>query len=603
MAKRRFISIDDARFEKQHLSRIEKYAEMVEDIYLSALDEYAKLGASITNFNPNKVFNFKDYPETQKRLDKIINDTYSGVLTTIQSGIKDEWKFSGEKNDEIVKAILGKSRLSKADIEKYANRNADALAAFQNRKDGPKRLGLSDRIWRYANDQRTEVELALDIGIGEGQSAAALARILKTHLKDPSNIFRRVRNKRGGLVPSKAMAAYNPGTGVYRSSFMNAARVARTETNMAYRAADHERWNQLDFVVGIEIKLSNNPNHCKLCEALKGKYPKEFKFVGWHPQCRCHAISILKTAEEIDREEQAKFRGNSENSGKDSENSVSDVPPNFKEWVETNKDREGKNKPFWVRDNFKDGDMKKGLKFNTKRQGASNKPVDQYDDDDDIINLSDFIKGDIPTNKEAESIILAYSKKYPEDFRTGIDSVKFLNSRSYMMQHSANYKPSTGEWVGPAKITISSNTFLTIGFNPAEEFKAALSNIKAGNPLTFNQEYSIESLWHEILHAKTKTPPRQLTTAQTQAMETVNQFVARHSYSDFLAKLGGKAAHKKAILDNGYGYTQWIRDFRNRLESNGISEQLALKELSPILMKDYRSIQFELMKFFEKYKK
>ncbi|WP_211660252.1 structural protein [Pedobacter nototheniae] len=601
MAKRKFITIDDARFEKQHLSRMEKYAEKVEAIFRSALDEYAKLGSSIKNVNLDKLFSFKDYPETKEKLDKIINVTYGNTLATVQSGIKDEWKFSALKNDEVVKAVLGKSRLSKADIEKYANQNIIALKAFQNRKDGPKRLGLSERIWNYANDQKTEVELALDIGIGEGKSAVEIANLLKTHLKQPSNIFRRVRNKRGGLVPSKAMEAYNPGTGVYRSSFKNAARVARTETNMAYRAADYERWNQLDFVVGIEIRLSNNPNHCKLCAALAGKYPKEFKFVGWHPQCRCHAVSILKTQDEIDREERAKFSGNSDNSKGNSENSVNDVPDSFKEWVDINKDREVKNTPFWVKDNFKDGDIKKGLNFKSKKDKPPRKAVEI--DDDDIINLNNFIKGDQPTNKEIESIMLAYAQKNPENFRTGLGSVKFTNSRSFMMQHAASYKPSTNEWVGKADITISNNTFLTIGFNPANEFKQALVNIKNGVNLTFNQEYSIEALWHEILHAKTLSPPRKLSEAQTAAMETVNQFVARHTYTDFLKSLGGKAVNKKNILEKGYGYTNWIKDFRKRLKANGISEKTALEELTPILMKDYRSIQFELMRFFEKHKK
>lgn len=35
-------------------------------------------------------------------------------------------------------------------------------------------------------------------------------------------------------------------------------RRAATETNIAYRTADHERWQQLDFIVGIEVHLSNN---------------------------------------------------------------------------------------------------------------------------------------------------------------------------------------------------------------------------------------------------------------------------------------------------------------------------------------------------------
>ncbi|EJW89679.1 hypothetical protein EVA_22214, partial [gut metagenome] len=53
-------------------------------------------------------------------------------------------------------------------------------------------------------------------------------------------------------------AQFHPGRGVYRSSYMNARRLAATETNIAYRTADHLRWQDFDFVVGIRIVLSNN---------------------------------------------------------------------------------------------------------------------------------------------------------------------------------------------------------------------------------------------------------------------------------------------------------------------------------------------------------
>ena len=92
---------------------------------------------------------------------------------------------------------------------------------------------------------------------------------------------------------------YNPGGGVYRSSYKNAMRLTRTEINMSYREADHLRWQEMDFVVGIEIRRSNHEYGCNVCESLKGKYPKDFKFSGWHPHCRCHAIPILATEEEL----------------------------------------------------------------------------------------------------------------------------------------------------------------------------------------------------------------------------------------------------------------------------------------------------------------
>ena len=104
---------------------------------------------------------------------------------------------------------------------------------------------------------------------------------------------------------------YHSGQGVYRSSYKNAMRLARTEINMAYREAEYQRWQQLDFVVGFRIHLSNNhtilnskgepvPFH-DICDELAGDYPKTFKFVGWHPQCRCFVTPILSDYDEYNK--------------------------------------------------------------------------------------------------------------------------------------------------------------------------------------------------------------------------------------------------------------------------------------------------------------
>lgn len=90
--------------------------------------------------------------------------------------------------------------------------------------------------------------------------------------------------------------AYHPGRGVYRSSARNAQRLARTEINMAYRKAEQERWKSFDFVVGYEVKTTQNGRHVEdICDCLAGKYRKDFKFLGWHPMCMCYSIPILKT--------------------------------------------------------------------------------------------------------------------------------------------------------------------------------------------------------------------------------------------------------------------------------------------------------------------
>jgi hypothetical protein len=63
---------------------------------------------------------------------------------------------------------------------------------------------------------------------------------------------------------------------------------------MAYRVADYEKYQQLDFVTGIEIIRSNRFFNCPVCELKKDKYPKTFRFIGWHPQCRSHSVPVVE---------------------------------------------------------------------------------------------------------------------------------------------------------------------------------------------------------------------------------------------------------------------------------------------------------------------
>ena len=61
----------------------------------------------------------------------------------------------------------------------------------------------------------------------------------------------------------------------------------------------------MDFVIGFEVRRSNHEPlcKCKLCERLVGRYPKTFKFKGWHPQCMCVAIAILMDEKDFDAQE------------------------------------------------------------------------------------------------------------------------------------------------------------------------------------------------------------------------------------------------------------------------------------------------------------
>ena len=306
------------------------------------------------DFNPARLFSFSDYPSTRRKIEKLLSDLQAGITAVIVDGIRSEWTLSNEKNDELARQVFGgegADKLTKEQERRYFGRGGEARDAFIKRKEGG--LGLSDRVWRYTNQFKDEIELGLDLGIRSGRSADELSRDLRSYLQHPDKLFRRVRNKHGQLVLSQRARAYHPGRGVYRSSYKNARRLAATETNIAYRTADYERWQQFDFVVGIEIKLSNNHPEPDICDDLKGRYPKDFKFTGWHPHCRCHVETVLKTPDELIADNRRIMEG-----GKPTEtsvNTVADVPQAFTDWVEANRERmtAAKSLPYFIRDNSK----------------------------------------------------------------------------------------------------------------------------------------------------------------------------------------------------------------------------------------------------------
>jgi hypothetical protein len=328
-----------------------KYSRQITRLFNQLALEVAAIGSKVNAIHPDRVFSFDDYPITKKLADKLMQKMQAGVEVIIVNGVRSAWTLANNKNNELSRRVFGDNvgKLTQAQYRRYFSTNEPAREAFLKRKtDG---LTISDRVWRYAQQFKTEIELGLDIGIRNGLSAQNMARDLKKYLKEPEKLFRRVRDQHGNLQLSKKAAAYHPGQGAYRSSHKNALRLAVTETNMAYRAADDIRWAQMDFVVGYEIRLSNNPNHCPMCATLAGRYPKSFHWAGWHPFCRCRKIPILKTLEEFQKETEAILAGERPDSY--SVNAVNGLPVNFTDWLNTNSDRitRAASQPYWLRDN------------------------------------------------------------------------------------------------------------------------------------------------------------------------------------------------------------------------------------------------------------
>lgn len=360
-------------FDAKHYRQTEGYVQAIDALYNSAVNEYSRLVSGMS-ISPDKVFSFDDYPSTKSMAQQIVNQLASKMQAVIVKGSREQWLYACKKNDEFLNSILNTSKVPKKVLSKYHDRNLDALDTFQKRKING--MDLSQRIWNYTGQMKTQMELGIDIALGEGKSAQALSKELRQYLVDPDKLFRRVRDKHGNLVLSKAAKAFHPGQGKYRSSYKNAMRLTRSEINMAYRESDQLRWQQLDFVVGFEVKLSNNHTlngvpFVDICDELAGKYPKNFKFKGWHPQCRCHAIPILQDRDEFNQDELSELRAalkGTEYKKLESRNKVTDVPEGFKKWVENNTERSAgwKSQPYFIRDNFNGGTIAGGLKFETQ---------------------------------------------------------------------------------------------------------------------------------------------------------------------------------------------------------------------------------------------
>ena len=351
-------------YDKQHLRNIVRIERMVEALFQAAATDAANISSLIGELGETALA-WKDYPLAYAKINEIVNRLKSEIEVAIVNSVKSEWSLANDKNDALVRRVFGTGAdsLTPAQQRVFLARNADALEAFISRKTAG--LNLSDRVWRYTNAFRSEIEMGLDIGIRGGLPASQMARELKKYLQHPDKLFRRVRDKHGMLHLSKAAAAFHPGLGVYRSSYMNARRLAATETNIAYRTSDHIRWQQLDFVVGIEVHLSGN-HTClgrdgkmhelsDICDDLAGKYPKDLTFTGWHPLCRCIATPIMKTEKEMAEENRRFMRGEEPIPSSDSVNTVKDVPEAFKSWIENNQERAKgwQTMPYFVKDNAK----------------------------------------------------------------------------------------------------------------------------------------------------------------------------------------------------------------------------------------------------------
>lgn len=292
------------------------YNKRLGRLYSDYVKKLTSLGYGEDVLEDDALFNFDNFPQLKARLNDIFNDYYQNSLLCYKSGITDGVALA-YNHDEMV--IGGYSVLTDKAIR--VARDTAAATFIANRLKTKNGLNLAQTIWNYCQQTKSEFEMAMSNtiadGIKKGSSAEEVGKSIRKYLNDPDMMYRRYHTikvqkngkkkdvvtwRRRRIIDGKVRFVEEPlekvGMGIYRSARKNALRVARTEINSAYHKARNERWQNEPFVIGQYIHVSPQHNIDDICNDLEGRYPKDYVWISWHPQCICTSDPITIQGEE-----------------------------------------------------------------------------------------------------------------------------------------------------------------------------------------------------------------------------------------------------------------------------------------------------------------
>jgi ribosomal protein L21E len=337
-------------YDKQHIQKVAAQQAVIANIFNQFILSVSPYLRKWSDAGKNNVWISNQGIESA--VDRELLNLESMLYANISAFQKDGWERAERKNDDFISLFIKGMSISSATKDGMFTHSLSAFEALKNDIDS-NGLKLSDRVWNITQQTKSQLEFYLDSGVVAGRNSNGISSDIRQILQNPQKRFRRIRNEKGELVLSQPMKDYHPGQGVYRSAYKNALRTSATTTNTAYRSADYERWSKQDFILGIEIQRSaNNRGPCKICDAMVGKYPKTFKFTGFHPFCICFATPITMEPEN--------FADFLLNDTVPKEQVITDIPQGAKDFVSENKD--GLQSAFWYKDNFtNDGGLQREI--------------------------------------------------------------------------------------------------------------------------------------------------------------------------------------------------------------------------------------------------
>ena len=365
-------------------------------------DDYAKRITYINRMNIKRQL-VAQMKSILRETDNLLNDTKKAA-----------WSLASAKNDIITKQFCtGINVPSGLAYAMYGN-NQKALESYLKNSSQ-----IAESVKNYTGLFQDQIDTYMSSGIIQGKGAREISADMRKIANDPQGTFKKMKKDNPGVkIPFP-----RGGKGVYKSVSKNLTRIARQETNIAYRLGDYEKRQNMPFIVGITIHLSNAHPKFDICDSMAGSYPKGFVYSGWHVHCLCYSTSVMATKEEF----KAWMKGGMKGDILQSQNVVTRIPRVAQEYVRKNESK--LQKAYFYRDNFAPGTvvrLTQLMKIESpetlmKLAKDSGDEVDEFGK-----SLAEKFNGKVtPLNfKSKDSIIRKVTSDYNGDFSKVKDAVR-----------------------------------------------------------------------------------------------------------------------------------------------------------------------------------
>lgn len=111
--------------------------------------------------------------------------------------------------------------------------------------------------------------------------------------------------------------------------------------------------------------------------------------------------------------------------------------------------------------------------------------------------------------------------------------------------------------------------------------------------MSVEEESALEALKHEQEHTYQAKNKNRMGNTAVAIQETVNEWITRRKYSDFITSLGGKALYEKEIIEDGAGYWDYIKNFDAMRDKFGIADAPAFLAVMENIHKTVRRDEYK----------